>query len=69
MVRVRIRVRVTRYILYLLNTDAINYTMNEDLKFMYVCMYANLLLCVYLGKGTIECRREWEDERGQEAAG
>ena len=27
--------QTNRYILSLLNTDAINYTMNEDLKFMY----------------------------------
>ena len=33
--------QTNRYILYLLTTDDINYTVNEDLKFMYVCM------CVY----------------------
>ena len=31
--------QTNRYILSLLNTDAINYTMNGDLKFMYVCSY------------------------------
>ena len=30
--------QTNRYILTLLNTDDINYTMNEDLKFMYLCV-------------------------------